>query len=474
MAVIIIMDYFWARPESPSTGYGFHGSQSYKSYDLFVFLHFVFGLILALSRQLSLAYVVGFLLFSVFEIIRTNNRTFAAEKAIFYLMGLEVFVRMSNIGFPYETGKYGVCLILMLATIQSRDKVKGSMSIIVYFLLLLPSVLLVEVDSFFELRKALSFNLSGPLSLTLSFFYFHRRAYTKEQILSFFAYLLGPIVLLLGVLTVKTPELSTISFSSDANFEVSGGFGPNQVSTVLGLGIIVFIFFFFAKEKLIDKLWLKYCILGLLLFRALLTFSRGGVLAPVLVFTILFIYFLFVFKQSNKMILGFVAVFFFFMTWIAVNRLTDGKLQERYIWEESRLESDYYLSGREEIILFDIKAFLSNPILGVGPGMSKTKRMDMGMSQAVAAHTEFSRVLAEHGVFGVIALLIMCYWTARALFKRMPRFQACFVYPCVIFSMFTMGHSAMRLACVGVLFGFAHIRFLSKTKGSEHEWRPKP
>ena len=38
--------------------------------------------------------------------------------------------------------------------------------------------------------------------------------------------------------TFKTPDLKDIVFGGAANFATSGGFGPNQVATAIGLGIL--------------------------------------------------------------------------------------------------------------------------------------------------------------------------------------------------------------------------------------------
>jgi len=389
------------------------------------------------------------------------------RKAIFYLIGVEVFVRMSSLGFPYELAKYGVCLFIVLALVHSREKVQSSNSILFYFGALLPSLLVVEAESFNELRRALSFNLSGPLTLALSFYYFYRRKYTREQVKTFFAFLLAPIVLTVAALTIKTPALASITFKTDANFETSGGFGPNQVSTILGLGIIIYIVLFFSQQKLIKNKLLNLSTLGILIFRGLLTFSRGGILAPMLLFVALTLYFIIYFRQKSRvspkmLIFGMVGLLFFFAFWLIVNDLTRGKLQERYLWSTEELQKRDYLTGRQEIIYFDFLTFLHNPILGVGPGMSKTKRMDIGMSQTIAAHTEFSRILSEHGLLGVIALAILFYWIAQALLTKKSQFLATVSYGCTIFALFTMGHSAMRLACVGILFGFAHIKLVQK------------
>ena len=48
-----------------------------------------------------------------------------------------------------------------------------------------------------------------------------------------------PIISLLGLIFIRAPSIQDLSFSSEANFEMSAGFGPNQVSTLLGVSLII-------------------------------------------------------------------------------------------------------------------------------------------------------------------------------------------------------------------------------------------
>jgi len=56
-----------------------------------------------------------------------------------------------------------------------------------------------------------------------------------------------------------------------------------------------------------------------------------------------------------------------------------------------------------------LNIFADNPLLGIGPGAGTEKRVDYGYGDRVAAHIEYSRLLAEHGLFGVFSLLILVF-----------------------------------------------------------------
>ena len=63
------------------------------------------------------------------------------------------------------------------------------------------------------------------------------------------------------------------------------------------------------------------------------------------------------------------------------------------------------ISGRAKIMALDLEIFRDYPLMGVGPGAAHHLRWRYGYGQTVAAHSEFTRMLAEHGLFGAISLL---------------------------------------------------------------------
>ena len=50
---------------------------------------------------------------------------------------------------------------------------------------------------------------------------------------------LTEIISLLGLIFIRAPSMQDLTFSSEANFEMSAGFGPNQVSTLLGVSLVI-------------------------------------------------------------------------------------------------------------------------------------------------------------------------------------------------------------------------------------------
>ena len=182
---------------------------------------------------------------------------------------------------PYEIGKYMCFFYFILFSLDKRIHSKKINSIfIVLLLFLFPSILFFDLDNF---QKKIIFNWLGIVNMSLLSIFFSRITITLDEYKALFKNFIYSILPFLVILTVKTPKFSEIKFELGANFETSGGFGPNQVSTLLGAVILILIINqialktkFFKSNKLLDLL-----LIIIFSFRALLTFSRGGVFAPI-------------------------------------------------------------------------------------------------------------------------------------------------------------------------------------------------
>ena len=88
-----------------------------------------------------------------------------------------------------------------------------------------------------------------------------------------------------------------------------------------------------------------------------------------------------------------------------LNTVTNSGFQDRF--------TDTHLTGRDKIIEADVMAFKENPIFGVGPGQSKEYHVRT-FSRA-STHTEYSRLIAEHGSFGLAALVLLGWMSFQRL-----------------------------------------------------------
>ena len=89
--------------------------------------------------------------------------------------------------------------------------------------------------------------------------------------------------------------------------------------------------------------------------------------------------------------------------------MTDGVIAQRYGISSAsygeRLVLD--LTGRMDIYRIDFEIFKDNFFTGIGPGQGNEAREQYGYGKTVAAHVEYSRMLAEHGILGLISLILL-------------------------------------------------------------------
>ena len=101
-----------------------------------------------------------------------------------------------------------------------------------------------------------------------------------------------PIVSLCSFQFFKSPISYINTGCTESNLELSGFFGPNQVATILGLGMFVFFFrlVFISSTKVI--IFVNVILLSYMYYRGLLTFSRGGIITGLaMIFVLLFFYY---------------------------------------------------------------------------------------------------------------------------------------------------------------------------------------
>lgn len=376
------------------------------------------------------------------------GRVRKATHVIAYIAGCEVLWRMTRSSIAWEFGKYAISAICVVGML--RVKVKRNIGLpVAYFALLLPSAILTFTggDSAEEARQLISFNLSGPMCLMLCVLFFSNIRITQIDLRRMYFAIIGAAIGIAAVAYYSIRSVLEIEFINGSNRVMSGGFGPNQVSAILGLGVLFSLLLLFEK----GLPWrLRAPLIGIsvvLAVQAALTFSRGGL---VLAFAALFGALLYLIRnRRTRVTLVIVGVLLAGVgKFVVIPRLeafTKGKLSQRY----TNIDS----SGRTVIAGFDLEIFEDHPFVGVGPGMADDIRKDLG--HFGAAHTEFTRVLAEHGILGLISELIMFLLMWRIFRATRLVSSRAAVVALLIWSLLFLLINAMRLAAPSFLMGVA-------------------
>ena len=446
--------------------------QSALSKDFYVtalVLHALIGVLIFIFRPLSIVYAFAIIAIGCIHIVKNQNRNNEVLYWCGYVICAEVFLRMTKGNIGNEYGKYAV-MVFVLIGIYYRSFSKNAIPVWSYLLLLLPGVVysttVLDLDT--DIRKAIVFNISGPICLAFSALYCYQRRVTVQQIDKILQVMLFPIITMVCYLFLYNPNIRDVVTGTESNFATSGGFGPNQVSTILGLGIfLVFIRTIFYSKSLF-LLSLNTLLLLIVTFRGIVTFSRGGVITGGIMIIILLLK-LFVLGnakgRSKLLVIGGIALFALAGVWSYSSYQTKGLIERRYANENAAgNEKKSKLSGREVLIEAELQMFIDNTNFGIGVGKNKEYRKELTGIEA-ASHNEISRMLAEHGSLGIAALLILLLTPTLLSFNNPQHF---YLFSFFIFWLLTINHASMRIAAPAFIYALSLLKVVSIENDTVH------
>jgi hypothetical protein len=432
-------------------------------YPLIISGHIVITIFMIALPFLVKVFFFGTIVYFILRLFTSVDKNNEIILACCYLCCLEVFLRMNNALLFYEMIKYLV-LAFMLTGILIKGFSLKSIPFVFYLLLLVPSIVIASqnIPITESLRKAVAFNLSGPVTLGVVAIYCFQRKITTTRLEEILKLSVGPIVMLAFYLFLVTPDIRDVVTNTASNFAASGGYGPNQVATALGIGM----FICFVRFIRIKNLWIN--VLDIILFlgmtyRGWITFSRGGVLTAFLMIGAV-IFTLFFLKRSKFRFsflpkLGVIALGLV-LAWGYTSLATSGLIDKRYANKDAAGRAKEDLStGRVELISIELEAFIENPIAGIGAGQVKHYRAKKDGIVA-ASHNETSRLLSEHGSIGILSLLVLIF---TPLIFRLTHKGNVYFYAFLIFWIATINHSAMRIAAPAFFYGMALLYVVKPT-----------
>jgi O-antigen ligase/polysaccharide polymerase Wzy-like membrane protein len=428
-----------------------------KNVIIIFILHALLAVVATQSTDLIKLYSVAIVLFGCQAALAGKRIVVACVAA--YLVGAEVFWRMADAVILWEFAKYGIVVIFLMEIIIEKKKSNAVQSLIIYMLLLLPAVSLAGDGSFGQWRRLVSFNLSGPLSLLVSGLYFSRLRLNLAEVKKIFLSLLYPIISISALILINMRGVSQILWGTASNRITSGGFGPNQVSAILGLGTFICIILFLSEKKGVAKN--IFLVLALCFFaQSLLTFSRGGSIGAVISILVFFVILVQNSKYFMKTVVAAIVIGVLSVGYLIpkLDELTEGGLSKRYGETETVGNVEVYeTTGRWELIQVDLKAFREN-IFGIGVGNSKQYH-EKEAGKSLSAHTEWSRLLAEHGLLGLAAIFFLLLWLFHKYKNIKDHLFKAIIAACIINATFYMFCAAMRTAAPGFLLGLTGILF---------------
>jgi hypothetical protein len=370
--------------------------------------HILLGLALNFVPQLFIAHVYVFFLYYLNQLM-TSFQNEARFKHLF-LVGFLYFPLCEAVGrlhsldpfIPWEMGKY-MAIFFVLILVFSGKMVWGLRSGLGVLLIL---TTLINGNTTWKL---VFFNAVIAYCVMLMSDYFKSIQLNSKKIVLFLRYTSLPLITFLFSSISKLNEFKPETVELGSRY-ILDEIPSNQIATYMGLGFFIFTVFIKLKVYMGIPEWQKLIYsLGLLVV-GVISFSRGGILVGLLgVFALYFESFKAIFRFRYFKQLTIIIPLLIVLT-LYLNNRTNGNLLLRYKGEtigtlagSKEKNINTLTTNRYNIMLGDINTFFSHPVMGVETGRSMEKRKESGFQYS---HVEFSRLLSEHGLVGLIVTII--------------------------------------------------------------------
>lgn len=438
-------------------------------------LHLILGVLSTISPYFLVAWFFFFIGYQLGNILLRPNKFSAINIAelLIYGSAFELLARMANASplIPYELGKYFILLLSLIGLLITKENKAVNW--------IGPLILLFIIPSFFiDLSgkvtfKEFRYNVFGIINVGMVVWFFSKLKISIDTYISWIRLLIFPCMAVLAFAYFKTPDYDDIEFSLGANFATTGGFGSNQVSTVLGFGAYLCIISLILNSRITGYKMGDFVLLAGFIVQGLLTFSRGGMLVAALAHVVFLFYTLklknedrkkYNIPKLGKYVLP-VSVLIVVLALVA-NMITGGMLFLRYQGQtvgtlsgSKEVDLNHFTTNRFNIMLGDLKLWAEYPVLGVGASASPYLRT---IERGENPHVEFSRLLAEHGFFGLVIIVLIALVLINRIRAAPNHLVKALVFSLFIIAVLTTFHAAMRTFITPLLMGIISVTLTIK------------
>lgn len=438
------------------------GSVHWFAIVVFIGLHGAFGLVSDFSPPpLSTLHAVGTLAIALWLVgVRRNAEAVACIAA--YVAASDVLWRMTEASVPWEVSKLSLVAIFSLGIFRIIRRPRRIGLPITLLLLLVPSAV-VTVERFGILgngRERLSFELGAYVALVAGVIFFSNLKIERQTYAGVLWMIVGPTLSVNSIATLGTVGLQATDFSGTvSNNAASGGYGPNQVSALIGVGAMVCVFLVFLERRPVLRV-LAAVLAIWFLAQSVLTFSRGGSFNLVVALIVATPFFLRTAQMAVRFltVIAVVGVIIAFAMIPVIQNITDNQFGARFTNSDPTLRGDLMRS--------ELEAWSDNVALGIGVGMMERTVQDRGAAERgelpkLPTHTEFTRLLAEHGLLGLAAILVLIALAVRGVRSQVLTEGRIISVVLVAWCASEVSHSATRLALVPFLFALASVTMVA-------------
>lgn len=392
-----------------------------------------------------------------------RRQTMTAVCVLAYIPSAEIVWRQTGAPIPYQFAPYLAIAVATLVVLTALPTLtKPTRSALLYVALLVPSVVVTISVAGAGARELVAFALAGPIALLTMIAVFSQLTihewFYRRILWIVIVSGMGPLMAAITAIDEYIAANGGIEFDTQSNFVTSGGFGPVQVSSMMGLTALCCVLVYLVERHFAPRV----IAIAMGLFATVLsflTFSRGGMTATAIA---LALFFLVQARDTHarRRVFTVVLVVFsvgYFLIVPRINDFTDGEFEKRF--------SDTS-SGRSELAVNDVEVFTNNIWFGVGPGMMKYNRLGYEVCalrtddcrREASSHTEFTRMLGEHGIPGLLSVALIIWLAFLAVQRAGPSRPV--TVAMLSWAIAQMFYANFRVVGIAFAFAFAFVRII--------------
>ena len=414
-------------------------------------VHVPLGLAMQANRAIATAHAAATVATTIWVLAAARSPGPLLRVAA-YVVGAEVLWRQTEAVAPWELSKYLLILISTVGVIRFVGRPQRSGTTIVFLAALLPAcaVPFVRLGPVAAIEPV-SFNVAGLVALGLGVLFVSQVAGPWWSMRPALWCLVAPVIATATLGTEAARGLSSSDFVNESSFKATGGFGPNQVPVVLGLGALCLILLAICESGFVRP-FVSVTMAMWFLVQGGLTFSRGG-MTNVAVALLVALPVLLRRRSEAARVFGLLLVIGLVGTVVVfprVDQFTGGALTIRF--SDTR-EADV----RTELVRKEFETFIDHVALGVGAGQSEAVEVNR---RTYASHTEYTRLLAEHGILGVVAIVCLVAMAVSAYRRQQISWGHAWTLAFSAWALVDMLHAATRVAAPSFAFALAMFTFV--------------
>lgn len=313
-----------------------------------------------------------------------------AMPLLVYLCAVEPLSRKFTTGFPYLFLEYLLVGCAFFSMLTHRRRLRTNCVFMVLYLLLelldLPRA--TAAHEFSNVTIDVVMHTAAKLALLMLMSNAELGMRGTSKLLR--AFVVGTVTI--AGYTVAGSVFGNVKWGTQANYESSGGMGPNQIGLMLAFGAFACL----ALAEYCQRRGARFVFLGLMALQTLgtlLTLTRGStyaLVACVLIYSLRQIILRPGASARSIILLSLLAA----VGWTAVV-VTDSMIVKRFEKKD--------FSGRDKIAKGAMEIFFENPVMGIGTGnfyVESAKRSIRKDGHETGMHNEAVRALTEHGAIG--------------------------------------------------------------------------